>query len=230
MIRALLFAPSVLLFLVFMLVRSAHPGFSYISLFTSIIFLFVALSFLTSPTRVRPSQTRVRASPPPESVRPGLSIPLTAQKAHATLTDLQFELFAAAVIIGGEQRGYTFLRHCGKSGDRGVDVLLKDHLGQIVCVQAKKYKVGNTVKAHQVREFSAAIGGYWSRCGYLVTTSTLTHEGKKHIADENFRSTRGHGKEMHMIDQQRLDEPLRTYTAEIDKAWKNILENHVENG
>jgi Restriction endonuclease len=228
--KAWLLLGSVLLFLLFALVRSISPSLAYLCLFGGILLLLVAISFLASPAQVQTARTRVIVSPPPEPIKPKLSIPLSAQKAHAVFSDEQFELFAAAVIIGGEHSGHTFVRHTGKKGDKGVDVLLQDLFRRRVCVQAKRYKLGNTVKSSQVREFSASIGRYRAYSGYIVTTSTLTRDGKDHINDENLRAAHQQGgKEMHLIDHQRLDELLRTYPTQIEKAWKDVLAKHAEN-
>jgi hypothetical protein len=217
--KAWLFLGSVLLLLLFALVRSMSASLAYLCGFGGILLLLVAISFLASPTHVQPTRTRVTVSPPPEPVRPKLSIPLSAQKAHAVFTDKQFELFAAAMIIGGEYLGHTFMRHTGKAGDKGVDVLLNDQFRRRVCAQAKRYRLGNTVKSSQVREFSASIGRYRAHSGYIVTTSALTRDGKDHIADENLRASHGQGgKEMHLIDAHRLDELLRAHPVAIEKA------------
>lgn len=224
-----LFLGAAALFLASVLTHAKSPGLAYLGLFGGSVLLLIALSWLAFPPQIQPVRTQVAVSPLPEPTRPEPSVPQSAQEAHATLSDEQFELFAAAMIIGGEHHEYTFMRHCGKTGDKGVDLLLKDQFGRRICVQAKRYKPGSTVKSSQVREFSASIGRYRAQSGYIVTTSTLTRDGKDHLADEQFRLAHGlGGKEMYLIDHQRLNELLRTRSSQIAKAWKEVLAKHAE--
>ncbi|GCF10879.1 restriction endonuclease [Dictyobacter arantiisoli] len=218
------------LFLLFVVVRSISPVLAFFSIVGGTLLLLVFLSLVCSSGTKRAVTSRVivRVTPPPEPVRSRLSIPTTAQMAHAKLNDFEFELFAAAVIIGGEHLGHTFARHCGKTGDKGTDVVLKDRFSRRVCVQAKRYRLGNAVKSSQVREFSSSIRRYRAHSGYIVTTSTLTRDGIDHVADENLRAPRGQGNEVHVIDHQRLNDLLRSHPAEIERAWQHVLAQHTE--
>ncbi|GHO88137.1 restriction endonuclease [Dictyobacter formicarum] len=221
---------ALFLFLLFALVRLSVPALAFVCFLggTLLVLLWLSLLCASAPRRAAKSRVAVRAVPSPEVVRPRLSIPTTAQMAHAKLSDVEFELFAAAVIIGGERLGHTFVRHCGKTGDKGTDVVLRDRYTRPVCVQAKRYRLGSAVKSSQVREFSSSIRTYRAHSGYIVTTSTLTRDGINHVADENARAPRGEGKEMHVIDHQRLNELLRSYPVEIERAWQYILAQQVE--
>ena len=153
-----LFLGAVALFLAFVLAHARSPGLAYLGLFGGSMLLLIALSWLAFPPQVQSVRTRVAVSPPPELTRPEFSIPQSAQEAHAALSDEQFEVFAAAVIIGGEHQEYAFMRHCGKKGDKGVDVLLKDQFGRRICVQAKRYKPVFTVKCVSLVPRSEDIG------------------------------------------------------------------------
>ncbi|MFZ2472643.1 MAG: restriction endonuclease [Methanothrix sp.] len=62
----------------------------------------------------------------------------------------------------------------GRSGDEGIDGVIKqDKLGlDIVYVQAKRWS--NTVSAQEVRAFAGSLGGQKAQKGIMITTSQFT--------------------------------------------------------
>ncbi len=75
--------------------------------------------------------------------------------------------------------------HTGKTGDGGIDgVINQDKLGlDTIYIQAKRYKEGNNVTGHDVRDFVGALQGReskGSRKGVFITTSDFTKEGKEY--------------------------------------------------
>lgn len=74
----------------------------------------------------------------------------------------------------------------GQSGDGGIDGVIKqDKLGlDMIYVQAKRYKEGNNVTPHDVRDFVGALQGKeakGARKGVFITASDFTKEGREYI-------------------------------------------------
>jgi restriction system protein len=67
-------------------------------------------------------------------------------------------------------------RAIGKSGDEGIDGIIKeDRLGlDIIYVQAKRWE--NTVSRPEVQKFAGALQGQRARKGILITTSNFSKE------------------------------------------------------
>jgi restriction system protein len=70
----------------------------------------------------------------------------------------------------------------GKSGDGGIDGIIKeDKLGlDVVCIQAKRWD--NTVGRPQVQSFAGSMEGYQARKGVLITTATFSKEAQDYVA------------------------------------------------
>lgn len=70
----------------------------------------------------------------------------------------------------------------GKSGDEGIDGIIKeDRLGlDIIYIQAKRWK--NPVGRPEIQKFAGALLGQRAKKGVLITTSTFTEEAKKYVA------------------------------------------------
>lgn len=142
-------------------------------------------------------------SPAPEKVLP--YVPTSAHEAHALLSDTEFEYLAAAVVMARDK--HYFEARSGGSGDRGVDVRLRNHFGLLVLVQAKRYDPSGSVPSYQIRDFSGTLGTQDAAYGYFVTTAKLTRDGR---ADKE-RSPR----RMHLIEGWLLDVLLSNYHREI---------------
>jgi len=69
----------------------------------------------------------------------------------------------------------------GRTGDGGIDGIIKeDKLGlDVVCVQAKRW--ANTVGASTVREFAGSMEAFRARKGVLITTASFSPDAKKYI-------------------------------------------------
>jgi len=69
-------------------------------------------------------------------------------------------------------------RAMGKSGDEGIDGTIKeDKLGlDIIYIQAKRWKPGNTVGRPEIQKFVGALAGQGAKKGIFITTSNFTKE------------------------------------------------------
>ncbi len=69
--------------------------------------------------------------------------------------------------------------HIGKSGDGGVDgVIRQDKLGlELIYIQAKRWQ--GSVGPSTVREFAGSLSAHRARKGVIITTSTFTAEARK---------------------------------------------------
>ncbi len=72
-------------------------------------------------------------------------------------------------------------RTIGRSGDEGIDGIIKeDRLGfDVVYVQAKRW--GQTVGRPEVEKFAGALQGQRARKGVFITTSTFTEEARQYV-------------------------------------------------
>jgi restriction system protein len=70
----------------------------------------------------------------------------------------------------------------GRSGDGGIDGIIKeDKLGlDVVCVQAKRWQ--GTVGSQTVREFAGSMEGMRARKGVLITTSCFSKDAQEYVA------------------------------------------------
>jgi restriction system protein len=81
-----------------------------------------------------------------------------------------------------EAMGYTgargSTRHLGRSGDEGVDgVLRQDVLGlDLIYVQAKRYASGRTVGRPELQAFAGALQGAQASRGVFITTSQFSRD------------------------------------------------------
>ena len=70
----------------------------------------------------------------------------------------------------------------GKSGDGGIDGIIKeDKLGlDVIYIQAKRYKEGNTVPRKEIQSFAGALDGKGAKKGVFITTSTFTKDARNY--------------------------------------------------
>ena len=70
----------------------------------------------------------------------------------------------------------------GKSGDEGIDGTIKeDKLGlDIIYVQAKRWKLGNTVGRPELHKFVGALAGQGAKKGIFITTSNFSKEAMEY--------------------------------------------------
>lgn len=66
----------------------------------------------------------------------------------------------------------------GRSGDEGIDGTIKeDRLGlDIIYIQAKRWKPGNTVGRPELQKFVGALAGQGAKKGIFITTSSFTRD------------------------------------------------------
>jgi len=69
----------------------------------------------------------------------------------------------------------------GKSGDDGIDGIIKeDRLGlDVIYVQAKRWQ--GTVGRPQIQAFAGSLEGHRARKGVFITTSSFTQEAKEYV-------------------------------------------------
>lgn len=69
----------------------------------------------------------------------------------------------------------------GKSGDEGIDGIIKeDRLGlDVIYVQAKRWQ--GTVGRPQIQAFAGSLEGHRARKGVFITTSSFTQEAKEYV-------------------------------------------------
>ena len=70
----------------------------------------------------------------------------------------------------------------GRSGDGGIDGIIKeDKLGlDVVCIQAKRWD--KTVGRPEVQAFAGSMEGFRARKAVLITTSTFSKEAEDYVS------------------------------------------------
>lgn len=74
-----------------------------------------------------------------------------------------------------------WVKHTGKSGDQGIDGIIKEDrlgLGEIY-LQAKRWQ--NTVTSKEVRDFAGSLQATKTKKGIFITTSDFTPDGREFI-------------------------------------------------
>ena len=105
----------------------------------------------------------------------------------------------------------------GKSGDEGIDGVIKeDRLGlDLIYIQAKRWKNGNTVGRPDLQAFVGALDGRRASKGVFITTSTFTNEAKTY-AD-------GASRRLILIDGPRLAELMIDYGVGVSTVATYIV-------
>jgi restriction system protein len=72
-------------------------------------------------------------------------------------------------------------RTVGKSGDEGIDGIIKeDKLGlDVMYIQAKKWE--SVVRRPFVQGFAGSLEGQWARKGVMITTSAFSQEAREYV-------------------------------------------------
>jgi restriction system protein len=111
-----------------------------------------------------------------QRLRDDLSIELLQQIKNSS--PAQFEKLVVELLV---KMGYGGSRHdagkaIGKSGDEGIDGIIKeDRLGlDIIYIQAKRWD--NPVGRPEVQKFAGALQGQRARKGIMITTSTFSQD------------------------------------------------------
>ena len=184
--------------------------------------IFLVLAFFARPLYV-PVDSVLPHGAVSQVVRPTNGFPFVPQTVtQARLMDpYDFELLSAAVIIAMGQ-GHSFYRHCGQSGDQGVDVKLRNIHEMMVAVQSKRYAGDNHVTPEQVLSFWGAIHRHNCIYGYFVTSSTFSSSAWQIIHSS-------HGL-IRVIDENQLAWFLQQRSHEIAMAYSDILHHIQVNG
>jgi restriction system protein len=101
-------------------------------------------------------------------------------------------------------------RAIGKSGDGGIDGIIKeDELGlDVICIQAKRWE--NTVGRPVVQGFAGSMEGYRARKGVLITTSAFSSDAKDYVKHIE--------RKIVLIDGQRLAEMMIDHNIGVATA------------
>lgn len=96
------------------------------------------------------------------------------KKSPSTFFERMVVDFVLALGYGGSRKDAG--EALGRSGDGGVDGVIKeDRLGlDVVYLQAKRWT--NPIGANLIREFAGSLEGYRAKKGILITTSSFTKE------------------------------------------------------
>jgi restriction system protein len=129
------------------------------------------------------------------------------------LSPKRFEVVVVDLLVamgyGGSRRDAAEVT--GKSGDEGIDGLIKeDRLGlDVVYVQAKKWS--NSVGRPDVQRFVGALSGQHARKGVFITTSEFTKESREYAAKTEAKVVLIDGRE---LAQLMIDHGIGVSTAE----------------
>ena len=104
-------------------------------------------------------------------------------------------------------------RAIGKSGDEGIDGIIKeDRLGlDIIYIQAKRWE--NTVSRPEVQKFAGALQGQRARKGILITTSNFSKEAQDYSSKIDSKIVLIDGEQLAqlMIDHSLGVSPMAAY-------------------
>lgn len=105
----------------------------------------------------------------------------------------------------------------GGSGDEGVDGVIKeDRLGlDLIYIQAKRWKDGNTVGRPELQKFVGALDGKRAHKGVFITTSTFTNDAENYAEATSRRLILIDGRRLAelMIDHNVGVATMATYTV-----------------
>ena len=78
----------------------------------------------------------------------------------------------------------TAIEHVGGPGDEGIDgIIHQDTLGlQRIYVQAKRYKLENTIGRGDIQKFVGALAGQGANGGVFITTSSFSADAKDYAS------------------------------------------------
>ena len=113
---------------------------------------------------------------------------------------------------GGAQQGSAWVT--GRSGDGGIDgVIHEDKLGlDVIYIQAKRWKEGNTVGGPDMQQFVGALATRKAKKGIFVTASEFTKAAKEVV------SQLGHEPRVVLIDGVMLANLMIDYNVGVSVA------------
>lgn len=130
-----------------------------------------------------------------------------------SLSPEQFEQFTGVVLEVALQ--HTNIRHMGKSGDEGADLLTDDEHGLPAVVQCKKWAPPGKIGSDVLQKLVGAIIHYGARSGWLVATTTLTGSARKYLA--------AHYGRIRLLVGPDLVEICQRHAEELDRVWQPYL-------
>ena len=103
----------------------------------------------------------------------------------------------------------------GRTGDGGIDGIIKeDKLGlDVVCIQAKKWD--KTVGSGEVREFAGSMDGFRARKGVLITTASFSKDAHEFVTRIE--------RKIVLIDGIRLAELMIDYGIGVETAQTYVI-------
>ena len=112
----------------------------------------------------------------------------------------------------------------GKSGDEGIDGIIKeDRLGlDIIYIQAKRWE--NTVGRPEIQKFAGALQGQRARKGIFITTSNFSREAYEYASRIDTKIVLIDGEQLtqYMIDNNIAVTPISSYDIKrIDSDYFN---------
>ncbi len=103
----------------------------------------------------------------------------------------------------------------GRSGDEGIDGTIKeDKLGlDIIYIQAKRWKISNTVGRPELQKFVGALAGQGAKKGVFITTSNFTKDAIEYMPKNDTKIVLINGEQLAqlMIDNNVGCTPHQTY-------------------
>jgi len=110
----------------------------------------------------------------------------------------------------------------GKSGDEGIDGIIKeDRLGlDIIYIQAKRWE--NTVSRPEIQKFAGALQGQRAKKGIFVTTSSFSREAQEYVKNIDSKIILIDGEQLaqFMIDSNVGVSPVAVYEVKrIDSDY-----------
>jgi len=104
-------------------------------------------------------------------------------------------------------------RHVGRSGDGGIDGIIKeDTLGlDVVCIQAKRW-TDTVVGSPEVTAFAGGMGAHKARKGVLLTTSSFSKAAEEYVKKIELKIV--------LVDGRRLADLMMEYDIGVENAMR----------
>lgn len=136
------------------------------------------------------------------------------------LTKVHWMRFEDIVVELLTVMGYGDGQVTKRTNDEGLDGIIKeDKLGlENIYIQAKRWKVGNSIGREVVQSFSGALDSKGARKGIFITTSHFT-EGAKKYADKL------EAKKIILIDGKELSKLMIAYNVGVEKKSQFIIKD-----
>jgi hypothetical protein len=217
--RSLLFFLLMVLLILIVLLY-VPPVFYVIPLlatFLIIIGTFLWRFWLRERFAQRRQQTREVASFSAIASLPKLRAEPYSLEYLLSLTPNQFEQFTGVVLEVVFH--HTNIRHMGRSGDEGADLLTNDERGLPAVVQCKRWAPPGKIGSDVLQKLVGAIVHHGARSGWLVATTTLTPKAHKYLA--------GHYERIRLLVGPDLVEMCQRHAEELDRVWQPYFRKRI---